>query len=237
MPSLWSVPFKTWLLLLAGPVLFLVVIAGISAFLSLRGMDAALVAQRVPLFMPQILLGVLLGLGVLVFFVVQFDLVWVAPNTTKTFSDLAIGILAGALLAFAYFNWMAPAVEILQRSVGDYVPPGSVLPAISGSIGVFFVANVLLAPLVEETLYRGYAIPLLTTQFGSAWAVVLTCLFFGLLHWPGGVWYMLLAGIVTGGVFSGLFLWRDGILAPFAAHLTLNVIEFVYAWRSHGISA
>lgn len=237
MPSLWSVPFKTWLLLLAGPVLFLVAIAGMSAFLSLRGMDAALVAQRVPLFMPQILLGVLLGLGVLVFFVVQLDLIWVIPKTTKTFGDLAIGMLVGALLAFAYFNWMAPAVEILQRSVGDYVPPGAVLPAISGSLGVFFVANVLLAPLVEETLYRGYAIPFLTTQLGSAWAVVLTCLFFGLLHWPGGVWYMLLTGIVAGGAFSGLFLWRDGILAPFAAHLTLNVIEFIYAWRSHGISA
>ncbi len=237
MPSLWSVPFKTWLLLLAGPVFFLVAIAGMSAFLSLRGMDAALVAQRVPLFMPQILLGVLLGLGVLVFFVVQLDLIWVIPKTTKTFGDLAIGMLVGALIAFTYFHWLAPAVEILQRSVGDYVPPGSVLPAISGSIGVFFIVNVLLAPLVEETLYRGYAIPLLTTHLGAAWAVALTCLLFGLLHWPGGVWYMLLTGIVAGGAFSGLFVWRDGILAPFAAHLTLNVIEFIYAWRSHGISA
>jgi len=231
------VPFKTWLLLLAGPILFLVAIVGVSVSLAFRGMDATLIAERVPLLMPQILLGALLGLGFLILFVPQLDLIWAIPGATKTFRDLAIGMLVGALLAFSYLYWISPTIELLQRTVGDYVPPGSVLPAISGSIGLFFIANVLLAPLIEETLYRGYAIPLLTTHLGLAWAVALTCLSFGLLHWPGGVWYMLLTGVVAGGAFSGLFLWRDGILAPFAAHLTLNVIEFIYAWRSHEISA
>ena len=115
--------------------------------------------------------------------------------------------------------------------MGDYVPAGSVLPAISGSIGVFFIANVILAPWVEETLYRGYAIPVLTTHFGVAGAVAISCLLFGLLHWPGGIWYILLTGVVVGGTFAGLFLWRDGVLTPFVAHLTLNLVEFFYAWR------
>ena len=234
-PSLWLVPIKTWLLLLAGPILLLVAIVGVSVLLGLRGMDAMVIAERVAFFMPQILLGMLVGLGFLML-LLPLGFIWSLPNAVKTLGDLVIGGWVGAFLAFSYLYWMNPAVEVLQRTVGDYVPPGSVLPAMSGSIGVFFIANVVLAPLIEETLYRGYAIVHLTAHLGLVWALTLSCLFFGLLHWPGGIWYMLLTGVVAGGAFSGLFLWRDGIWAPFAAHLTLNVIEFVYVWRSHDIS-
>lgn len=236
MPSLLVVSVKTWLLLLAGPVLFLLAIVGASVFLGLKGADATQIAERVPLFMPQILLGVLLGLGLIIFFMLRVVAMWALPHAAKAMGDVAIGVLAGVLLAVSYIFWMSPALEVLQRTIGDYVPAGSVLAAVSGSIGVFFIANVMLAPLVEETLYRGYAIPLLTTHFGVGWAVGITCLLFGLLHWPGGIWYMLLTGVVAGGAFAGLFLWRDGILAPFVAHLTLNFIEFCYAWRMQQIA-
>ena len=226
-----TVPVKTWVLLTSGPLLFLVAIIGASVFMSFRGLDPTQIADRVTDFMPQILLGVLVCLGILTFALLKVDAVWVLPNATKILSDVAIGILVGSILATSYILWIGPALEVLQRSVGDYVPAGSVLPAISGSIGVFFIANVILAPWVEETLYRGYAIPLLATHFGVAGAVAISCLLFGLLHWTGGIWYILLTGAVVGGTFAGLFLWRDGVLTPFVAHLTLNLIEFFYAWR------
>ena len=37
---------------------------------------------------------------------------------------------------------------------------------------------------------------------------------------------MPLTGIVAGGAFSWLYLWRGSIVAPFAAHLALNTAEF-----------
>ena len=37
---------------------------------------------------------------------------------------------------------------------------------------------------------------------------------------------MVLTGLVAGGTFAALALWRGGLVAPFAAHLTLNGIEF-----------
>lgn len=231
MESLTTVPVKTWLLLLAGPALFLVAIIGTSAFLVARGVDATQLAVRVPTFLPNILLGVLLSLAGLMFFLLRTDTVWVWPQATKAIGDVVIGVLVGSLLAFAYIFWLGPALEAVQRTLGDYVPAGSVLPTVSGSLGLFFIANVILAPLVEETLYRGYAIPLLTAHVGAVEAVVITCLLFGVLHWPGGIWYMLLTGGVAGGAFAGLFLWRDGIVAPLVAHATLNLIEFIYAWR------
>lgn len=231
MESLTTVPVKAWLLLLAGPTLFLVAILGTSVFLVARGIDAAQLAVRVPTFMPHILLGVLLSLAVLMFFLLRTDTAWALPPATKAMGDVAIGVLVGSLLAFAYISWLGPALEAVQRTLGDYVPAGSVLPTVSGSLGLFFIANVILAPLVEEALYRGYAIPLLTAHVGTVAAVAITCVLFGLLHWPGGIWYMLFTGGVVGGAFAGLFLWRDGLLAPFVAHATLNLIEFFYAWR------
>jgi membrane protease YdiL (CAAX protease family) len=227
------IPYKAWLLFTAGPVLFLLGIVGTSIFLSVREVPEAQIPERVSALVPHILLGVLVGLAVLMTrFATQVKAAWLLPVFSKAFSDITVGLLAGSLLAILYLYWLAPLLETLQRTFGDFVPPGAVLPTVSSSIGLFFIANVLLAPLVEETLYRGIAIPLLTNHLGVLWAVVLSCVLFGLLHWAGGLWYMLLTGVVAGGAFAGLFYWRGGVLAPFAAHLALNLIEFIYAWHS-----
>jgi hypothetical protein len=55
-----------------------------------------------------------------------------------------------------------------------------------------------------------------------------TCIFFGLLHWAGGFWYMVLTGFVAGGLFAGLRVWRGSLIAPFAAHLALNLLESLW---------
>jgi hypothetical protein len=232
--SLSAVPYKSWLLLTAGPLLFLLGIVVASIALSIQEVPEVQIPERVTELVPHILLGVLVCLAIfMTSFANQVKAVWQLPDLRKSFADVTLGLMAGVLLAILYLNWLAPVLEALQRTFGDFVPPGAVLPAVSSSIGLFFIANVLLAPLVEETLYRGIAIPLLTRHLGVGWAVVLSCVFFGLLHWAGGLWYMLLTGLVAGGAFAGLYYWRAGILAPFAAHLALNVTEFIYAWHAH----
>lgn len=237
MQSLTAIPNKMWLLLAAGPALFLLGIVAASIFLAVRGVPAAQIPARAATLMPYILLGVLVAIAIfMVRFVPEIKAAWLLPDSGKALTDITVGLFAGTLLAFAYIYWLAPLLETVQRTFGDYVPPGAVLPTISGAIGVFFIANILLAPLVEETLYRGIAIPLLATHLGMMWAVVLSCLFFALLHWAGGFWYMLLTGVVAGGLFAALYSWRGGVLAPFAAHLMLNLIEFIYAWHKQNPS-
>ncbi len=41
---------------------------------------------------------------------------------------------------------------------------------------------------------------------------------------------MLLTGLVAGGLFAGLYMARKNVIAPFAAHLALNVVEFLFVW-------
>ena len=216
---------------MAGPVLFLASIVGLSVVLSMSGLSAAQVEERAISLMPHILLAVLSCLGVLALLLLRGEKLWSLPTVKRSVADVIIGVLVGGILAGSYIVWISPALTVLQHEVGDYVAAGSVLPTISGNITVFFIANVVLAPWVEETLYRGYAIPVLTKYIGTGKAVAMSCILFGLLHWPGGIWYVLLTGILVGGALAGLFLWRKGLIAPFAAHLALNVIEFIYAWR------
>jgi len=35
---------------------------------------------------------------------------------------------------------------------------------------------------------------------------------------------------MAGGLFAGLFVNRRNILAPFGAHLALNIVEFLLIW-------
>ncbi len=232
--SLLTVPRRVWLMLAAGPALFLLAIASVSIALGIRQVPQEQIAGQVSGLAPQILLGVLVSLAIVLGlqFRTESKVAWRLPESSHPTSDGVVGVLLGTSVAVVYLVWLEPLLEFLQRTVGDYVPPGSVLPTLSGSIGTFFVANVLLAPLVEETLYRGVALPLLTRHTGRTAAILLSCTFFGALHWAGGFWYIVLTGVVGGGIFAGLYYWRNGIVAPFAAHLALNLVEYVYAWRA-----
>ena len=76
--SLSAIPYKTWLLLAAGPALFLILLVGCSLLLSMRGVPAAQIAQRVAAWVPHILLAVLLCLALLMTrFVPQVKAAWV----------------------------------------------------------------------------------------------------------------------------------------------------------------
>lgn len=218
---------RLWSVLLAGPVLFLAGVVGVSVWLGATGVPPERIGAEAAGYAPQLLAGVLLGLAVIAWRL-PLAALWAVPAPGRAMVDAGLGAVVGAVLALAYLTVLAPLLTQLQ-ALGDYVPPGEVLATVSASIPLFFLANVLLAPVVEETIYRGLGLRELTQRHGRAVAVVLSCAAFGVLHWTGGLWYMVLTGVVAGGSFTALALWRGGLVAPFAAHLKLNMIEFAYA--------
>lgn len=221
---------RVWIWLFAGPLLFLLAIVGVSIWLGATGVPSERIGEEAPRFAPQILFGVLLVLGLLALLRLPMAEIWAPTRPGQAWADLAIGAVVGAALAAAYLLALEPLMTVLQSRFGDYVPPGAVRETVSGQVVLFFLANVMLAPWVEETLYRGLALQRLRPRFGAGGAVVLSCLTFGLLHWMGGFWYMALTATIAGGAFAALALWRGNLLAPFAAHLTLNLIEFGASW-------
>lgn len=226
---------RTWALLIAGPLLFLAAIVAASLYFGFvtRG-DAQVIAEQTPKAMPAMLLAVQLALLALLALTLRSEhLPWsgigwrLAPGQ-RLWREVLIGLVPGAVLAALYFTVLSPAMTWLQANVGDYVPAGELTGTLGASIVPFFLANVLLAPFVEESLYRGYALDRLQQRYGLALAIAISCTFFGLLHWAGGFWYIVLTGVVAGGLFAGLRVWRGALVAPFAAHLMLNILEFVW---------
>jgi uncharacterized protein len=229
---------RTWTLLFLPPVLFLLVIvvtASVYFGIITQG-DAQAIADRTQAATPYILATVQVILLWLIFHTLKKDDLtwreagWEVQSGQNLWSEILTGAAFGTVLGVLYVTVLSPFQTFLQTTFGDYVPPESLLTSLGSAVLAFFIANVLFAPFVEEALYRGYALPRLVARFGPAIGVVIHCLFFGLLHWAGGFWYILLTGIVPGGLFAGLYLWRRNVITPFAAHLALNLVEFLFVW-------
>jgi uncharacterized protein len=214
------------------PLVFLVVTVGFAVYFASHGGQAEQIAEQTQDAASWILLVVQVVLLAWVALLSRSAgaIDWTLPDRRRLPVELVVGGACGVGLGVVYVLALAPALTWIQGSFGDYVPPGSVLPTVGRSIWPFLVADVLLAPFVEESIYRGWAVPRLLPHFGAAPTVVIVCCAFGALHWAGGVWYMVLVGFVAGGLFIALRLARGNLAAPFAAHLALNVVEYLFVW-------
>lgn len=222
----------TWALGLWPPLAFLLVIAGASVLEVRRGAQSgdeigAAVQAKV-----SVLLSVTLAVvGLSAIAVVVLDAERraglagsIAGESWATASGW--GALAGVAIAGIYFGGLDRAIAAAQARFGDYVPAGSTA-ALGADRRAFFVANVILAPLVEEVWYRGLLFNALGLEVGGVAAAALGCAAFGLFHWPGGAWYVLVTGVLVGVPCWVLRHTFGGLAGPFAAHLTLNVLEYV----------
>jgi membrane protease YdiL (CAAX protease family) len=226
-----------WFLLGFPPVLFLLVIVLFSVYFGFQAQgDASVIAEKTTAATPYILLAVELLLLVIQFSIFRRqglalgDLGWQAGVGKKAWRELLLGAVIGAPLGLLWIFVLEPILANIQSTVGDYVPAGSLFPALGAAIIPFAIADVLLAPFVEENLYRGYGWVKLRPRFGVWGAVFLSSLFFGLLHWSGGFWYILATGLIVGVPFAILRYRRGNLLVPFAAHLALNCVETLLLW-------
>lgn len=149
-------------------------------------------------------------------------------DKTKLPKDVLGGVLSGAIIATLYIYIFSPLQTYLQINIGDYVPAGETMTSLGKQTIPFFIANVLLAPFVEESLYRNYSLTRFLENYSQTKSIIMTVIMFGLLHWVGGLWYMLMTGILVGLPFALIAVKRKNILWVFIAHLTLNLIEFIY---------
>lgn len=226
-----------WFLLWFPPVLFFLVIVIFSVYFGAQAQgDANVIAEKTAGATPYILLTVqllLLGIQFAVFRrqgMTMRDLGWQAGVGKEAWKELVLGAVIGAPLGVLWIYAIEPILSSIQSTVGDYVPAGSLFPALGVAIIPFAIADVLLAPFVEENIYRGYGMTKLSAQFSARTAILLSSLFFGLLHWSGGFWYILTTGIIVGIPFAILRQKRGNILVPFGAHLALNLVETLLLW-------
>lgn len=170
-------------------------------------------------------------------------------------SALFLALLAGALLTALIFGrkswwapmalarpvWMPPAWGIAlfviamplylaaaSATIRFFYPDFSTwffVPRAPAAMAVSFLAVVVLAPLAEEFLFRGWIYTGLRKAFGMAAAIVVTTLLFAFAHSDGGLIYP--AAIMIPGLALTLVRESTGSTwMSFAAHATYNA----WAW-------
>ena len=135
--------------------------------------------------------------------------------------DSALQFLAGgAVLAFAvsfaggFLNSKEtlPIEQLLQARI---------------SILLFGVLGVLVAPLVEETIFRGFLYPVIARRLGIAAGVAITGILFGLMHaaqlWGG--WGQIALLILVGVVLTWVRARTGTVAASYFVHLGYNGLQ------------
>jgi uncharacterized protein len=228
-------PSRLWWTLLAAPVLFLIVILSASVYFGFvtQGKDPAAIPDLVIDSTPWQLVIVQIWLLFILMKTMKHeglswkDIGWNLQDGQQLWREILIGAVPGVVITMLYFFVLTPVLISLQN-IWDYIPAGSVLTALGASLIPFAIADVLFAPFVEESIYRGYGLTRLLGRFSQPGAIALSVFFFGILHWTGGFWYIVLVGLIAGVPFAYLRVTRKNVIAPFAAHLALNLIETIF---------
>src|SRR5688572_26644551 len=88
----------------------------------------------------------------------------------------------------------------------------------------FGLAAILLAPLVEELLFRGIMYPYLKQRLRPIWAVLITSMVFAAIHVNVMIFIPL---VFLGMVLTWLYERTDSLLAPIATHMVFNASNFL----------
>ena len=92
------------------------------------------------------------------------------------------------------------------------------------------VGAVATGGVVEEVLYRGYAITRLEALTGSGvFAAAVSVLIFALAHWPLCGPGPVVTFVLSGGFLAAWFLWRRDLLANIVAHIVVDSFGLVLA--------
>ncbi len=122
----------------------------------------------------------------------------------------------------------------------EHVPIQELFKSRTGAMLLLTMA-VFVAPLVEETIFRGYFYPLFASKFsslaeifgadsvralrfGTALGIIITGILFGLMHGAqlGWTWELVALLSLVGVIFTFARAWTGTVLASFLLHLGYN---------------
>ncbi len=125
------------------------------------------------------------------------------------------------------------ALALVVGVLGRFVGGSSELPVEQmfrnrQSVLLLMALGILVAPLVEETIFRGCIYPVIAGKFGIAAGVLVTGTLFGLAHAQqlGGAWGQISLLIVVGITLTYIRARAGTVAASYFVHLGYNSILF-----------
>lgn len=142
----------------------------------------------------------------------------VRPHLRSIVVGLGIGIGVFVVLA-------AIALGLSKFGLFEDVQASGIVLAWSVPFRIVVAAA---AGVMEEILYRGYAIERFAALVRRRWlAAVLALAAFALAHVPFWGWAAIATPLLGGAFFTLLYLWRRDLIACIVAHSTIDLIGIV----------
>ncbi|MEM9706169.1 MAG: CPBP family intramembrane glutamic endopeptidase [Pseudomonadota bacterium] len=174
--------------------------------------------------------GIAVGvIGVILTFLLHTNLV---DQISFSLREIAAGLAAVAppgLCLIWFANTKASSLARFRRSQAEFF----------SSIGFRFtwlriICMATIAGVGEEILFRGAIQPWFATLMPMAFALILSNVIFGALHWRTII-YAVVAGVV--GLYLGaLALLTGGLIAPIITHTVYDILALAYArWYQSGV--
>ncbi|HEY4710047.1 MAG TPA: type II CAAX endopeptidase family protein [Candidatus Acidoferrales bacterium] len=141
-----------------------------------------------------------------------------------------LGFLLGGFL-------LAVAVQVASIAFGSNakVPMQELFQDRRTAILLLLMA-VFVAPVIEETIFRGYIYPIVARSWGVAPGILATGVLFGLLHAPQlwGGWVQIALLVIVGIVFTCARAITQTVLASYLLHVSYNFsVSFAFLLGSH----
>lgn len=162
---------------------------------------------------------------------------WSIFGVHRSLSWMDIGLALLALLPYYLISYgliiglsdLLPFVDPMQR---QSIPYQNLVLRYEYIIA--FIALVVLAPVAEELMFRGYFLGKLKSYINPWVAVVFTALVFGLLHLPGQMsggsitlqWSAAIDTFALGLMLGTLRLWSGSVWAGILLHMLKNAIAY-----------
>jgi len=214
---------------------FLLLSLLISTGLAISGVDIRRL-QKSPheVVLLNILIQVILDLGLLAYLAIQMRVRFRSPFwRTIGWRKLETGRFPKGAV---YFGLILTGffLSIIVSLASALFPPNKDLPIEvlfqdRNTTLLFMLIAVFLAPVFEETIFRGYIYPVIGRSFGMAWGIVATGMLFGLLHaeqlWGG--WSQIALLVFVGIVLTFARAFSRSVVTGFVIHTSYNSVQVI----------
>jgi membrane protease YdiL (CAAX protease family) len=133
----------------------------------------------------------------------------------------------------AFLVSLGAILAILVLIISSFFPSGDTPPierllSTNTAIYTFALFGILVAPVFEETIFRGFLFKVLGDIFGSGAAVSVTAILFALVHLPQlwGSWAGVAMIFVVGYVLSFIRQRSNSLIPSFIVHTSYNSMLF-----------
>lgn len=171
-------------------------------------------------------LDALAGLGLIWVVLRKYNVGWSSVGLRK-FSPVKAGLLIGALfVAFFFLAWLALiATKVLFPGFNpDQAQVNEFTTAVTGNAKLIsFFALVVIPPIVEEILFRGFMFPAFSGKVGYLFGALFSSLLFGFAHLQANVGVYT---VVLGLLLCFMYKRTNSIIPGMLLHMLNNYVAY-----------